>query len=412
MNKKLNVLLSAFACEPNKGSEPGVGWNWVINLAPKVNALHVLVCGSEHKEKIEDYLKNNNLDNVKFYYVDYGKKMSKYKWKIPYFIFIYYKLWQKEALKISKKIIANNDIDIIHHVTYNEYRTIGKLFKLDKPFIWGPIGGGQMYNPILRQAYFKPIDVYKDLIRNYINLSIANSKQLYYKSKNISKILVSDRATAELLSGKVKFEMMLETAYNGELIPKDYKIESNEPIKIMWAGVLIPRKGLKWVLDALSESEFENYQLTIVGEGKEKEICEKYVIDKNISNKVKFIGKIPYDNMKNLYRESDLFVFSSLRDTSGNVVLEAMANGLPVIALNHNGVADMLDDKSGIKIEINSYEQIKDDFIKALKEFDNDRLKIKEFGINAQNRIKENYRWDIKVSKMLEYYKEAINSES
>lgn len=412
MNKKFNVLLSAFACEPNKGSEPGVGWNWVTNLAPKVNSLHVLVCGSEHKEKIERYLEKHHLDNVKFYYIDVSKILSKNKWKIPYFVFIYYKMWQIKALKISKDIISNNDIDIVHHVTYNEYRTTGHLFKLGKPFIWGPIGGGQMYNPILRKAYFKSTEIYKELIRNYINLRIANSKLLSFKTKKMSKILISDRATAGLIGNKVKFERMLETAYNGEIIPKQYKVESNDPIKIMWAGVLIPRKGLKWVLDALAESGFENYKLTIAGEGKERDICEEYVLSKNLEDKIKFIGNIPYEDMKNLYRESELFVFSSLRDTSGNVVLEAMANGLPVIALNHNGAADMIDDKSGVKIEVNTYEQIKDDFIKVLKEFNDNRLKIQEMGVNAQNRIKENYTWDIMINKMMKYYEEAINSES
>ena len=79
--------------------------------------------------------------------------------KMPNGIFLYYKRWQKEIFSLAKNIVNEHDIDIIHHITFNEFRTPGKLYKINKPFVWGPIGGGQFCNPIFRKAYF----------RNFIN---------------------------------------------------------------------------------------------------------------------------------------------------------------------------------------------------------------------------------------------------
>ena len=94
--------MSAYACEPNKGSEPGVGWNWAIQMA-NWNEVYVIT-RSNNKDVIEAYLKRNPVEHLHFYYHDCSALKRKLK-KLPNGIFIYYKMWQKEILPLASRII-------------------------------------------------------------------------------------------------------------------------------------------------------------------------------------------------------------------------------------------------------------------------------------------------------------------
>lgn len=82
---------------------------------------------------------------------------------------------------------------------------------------------------------------------------------------------------------------------------------------------------------------------------------------------------LSYDEVNSLYDNADVFVFTSLRDTSGNVVLEAMSHGLPVIAINHHGVGEIVTDETGIRIDPVSYDSVKAIWQKLLKSMQKSR---------------------------------------
>ena len=108
-----------------------------------------------------------------------------------------------------------------------------------------------------------------------------------------------------------------------------------------------PRKGLKLIIDALGESSFRDFELIMIGDGAERKKLEALVKKYGMDDNVTFTGKLSYDEVNNYYDWADLFLFPSLRDTSGNVVLESMSHGTPVIALNHNGASEMITPECG-----------------------------------------------------------------
>ena len=74
--RKLKILVSAYACSPNHGSEPGMGWNFVIGLS-KYHELHVITEKRKWEVPINAFLKENPdiAQNLKFYFID--KKRNK-----------------------------------------------------------------------------------------------------------------------------------------------------------------------------------------------------------------------------------------------------------------------------------------------------------------------------------------------
>lgn len=407
MVKRKKILLSAYACEPNKGSEPGVGWNWSVGLSQKYD-VHVIT-RENNKLSIEKYMENHPNEYLHFHYYDCSWFMKKVK-KLPYGIFVYYKKWQFEIYSIADTIVKTEKIDLVHHITFNEFRTPGKLYNLGVPFIWGPIGGGQYYNPHLHNAYFGKLDILSEKIRNVINnLHLKFSADIHNAVLKSSEILVADKSTLSIMPKTREYIRMLETAYDArKSFPNFGSDESKDHIDLLWVGGIWPRKGLKVLLDALGESEFRAFKLTIIGDGKDKKKCEKlskkYCIDEN----VKFLGSIQYKDVCEYYAKADLFIFTSLRDTSGNVVLEAMSNGLPIICFDHHGVSDIVNDEIGIKIELKDYTQIKTDLLCAIKNYYSDEVLRTKHGKESRNRLENYYCWDANLNNLSKIYDKVL----
>ena len=408
VKNRIRVLMSAYACEPNKGSEPGVGWNWAIQMA-NWNEVYVIT-RSNNKDVIEAYLKRNPVEHLHFYYHDCSALKRKLK-KLPNGIFIYYKMWQKEILPLASRIIEQEKIDLIHHVTFNEFRTPGELYKLSCPFIWGPIGGGQFYNPVFKNAYFSQKDLLKERMRNIINIFYLKfSTNIRNAVRDAAAILVADQSTESIMPNTRRYIRLLETGYNLDRNgTKKYDVSYehsplDHPINLLWVGGIWPRKGLKILLDALNESEFYDYKLKIVGEGEDKNKCEKLVKQYGLEDKIVFLGKLSYEMVNSLYDDADVFLFTSLRDTSGNVVLEAMSHGLPVICINHHGVGEMVTDFTGIRIEPESYEKVKNGFKSAIEKYYEMPKLMKLHGEAGRQRIEENYSWEHNAEIMRQIY--------
>ncbi|EKD46963.1 MAG: glycosyl transferase, group 1, partial [uncultured bacterium] len=136
-NHRYKILVSAYACEPDKGSEPGVGWHWVEAISQK-NEVWVLT-KRNNRSSIEKELNNNPNPHLHFEYVDLPNWLTFWK-KGQRGIRTYYYLWQFAALFRARSLHRNIGFDLGHHVTFvNDWLWTFFAF-MPLPFIWGPIG--------------------------------------------------------------------------------------------------------------------------------------------------------------------------------------------------------------------------------------------------------------------------------
>lgn len=133
------ILVSAYGCEPIKGSEAGVGWNWVLQMA-KTNYLHVIT-RANNQEPIEAHLPEELKEKITFHYYDTPNFIKRLKNKAKG-LYFYYFFWQLGIIPLVRQIIRKNEIDYTMHLTFGSMwmPTFLPLFKT--PFIWGPVGGG------------------------------------------------------------------------------------------------------------------------------------------------------------------------------------------------------------------------------------------------------------------------------
>ena len=115
----------------------------------------------------------------------------------------------------------------------------------------------------------------------------------------------------------------------------------------------MPRKALSLLIKALARlPDDARYELRVLGEGSERRRCEQLARDLGVDPHCTWLGWVSYEQAISQYDWADVFAFTSLRDTTGTVVLEALGAGLPVMCLDHQGVGDIVDNSCGIKVPV------------------------------------------------------------
>ena len=133
------------------------------------------------------------------------------------------------------------------------------------------------------------------------------------------------------------------------------KRDSKKLFRVLFVGRFLYWKGMHLGLPAFARllSTIPDARLTMVGKGPEERLWHLLAERLNISNSIDWVSWVPLKELKPLYRSHDVFLFPSLRDSGGMVVLEAMSYGLPVVCLDLGVPGEMVDDTCGFKVETN-----------------------------------------------------------
>ena len=344
----MKVLLSAFECNPLLGSDPYVGWSWVSNMA-KINEVYVLL-RIDHKPYIDKYCAENSVDgykNIHFIYLSSSNFFGKivYKFNRQLAVVGQYFIWQRSAYKAAKKLYKREKFDVVHVVSIADFRFPGYLWKLKIPFIFGPVGGAQE-TPKCLLDYVKGHEK-NEKIRSLMNRILVLLPNYKRALAHADLIYCSNSETESVIKKHIKkknfykVHKLTELGINDSYL-KERKMLSHEKsqvVHVLISGRLIYRKGIELLLDAVSLLETKYpYVIDIYGEGDQRQLLEKKVQAYKLENNVVFHGNVSFTEMQEQYKKADIYCLPSLRETTGTAVFEAMANKLPIIALNQNGV--------------------------------------------------------------------------
>lgn len=402
----MKILYIAYSCMPNKGSEEKIGWNIPLK-ASETNEVFVLT-KEEHRKAITDYVSENKIDNIKFYFCDIPAVYKKIFKGVAYSMRLNF--WHKNAYHLAEEICRTENIEIVHQITPIEFRSIGQYAEIPNiKFVCGPLGGGEFLPNGLR-SYAKG-NIFVEWIREKLN---KNALKKYKKTKKLSKcsyIMFANRETkeylAELTDG-VPQKLFFDNGIVEEEFSDKEKIEVGKSIVFLVAGRLAYRKGHAFLLDALERiPEDLDYQVRIVGDGPEREKIQKHCQISKVSDKVVFTGRIPFSDMEKEYQNADVFIMPSIRETTGAVLLEAMSKGLPVITIDKFGGPVLFDSDAGWLY----YGETREEFIKNLSDaivecIANPEL-IKSRGAVARENAKQ-HLWENKIEVYNAVYNEIM----
>ena len=411
----MNIFLCVYACEPNNGSEPEVGWqmvNQIAKLLPNDN-IYALT-KKNNKEKIEavEYPKNIN-----FIYYEPPKWLTFWK-KGGRGIRTYYYLWMIGANFHVKTL--NINFDIVHHITFvNDWLpSFNSLLKNDKnKFIWGPIGS---HDPIEKKFLDGTKKRTVENIRILLQKIFRNFDPFFYFTKNKADCIIgiNRNVSNKLNLSKIK-RFLAEPAIGIEenLLKNTTKQNKNENFTIISVGRLIYIKNFK--LTILSFAKFlknnptiKNINLQIIGEGSDKKELINLAKKLNILEFIEFTGNIPLKDVQDKFAKANLFLFPTL-ENAGFVTLEAMTNSLPVLAMKYGGPEQFIinnRDKQLVDSTL-SYDGLIQDFSEKIKYFYINPSLCEEIGTQNKLDVLNNFTWEAKAKKMVNLYKELLNEK-
>ena len=404
INKVMNsVLINAYACAPNMGSEPGLGWNWIVNIAKYCRVFVI----TEGEWQAEINLALNELpqrQNISFYYIPVSERIRKMCWNQgDWRFYFYYHEWQKKALNKAKEICGSEQIDIIHQLNMIGYREPGLLWKIKNiPIVWGPVGGlGGI--PVSFVLGFGLRGAVKQILKNFINLLQVYQPNVYMMIKKADLILSANSKTRFGLQRFRSDEVFLMHETGVSSITKENKNFKNDPLKLIWIGKYDNRKALPLALKTMKNLMKYSIELHVIG-------IDKAKVKKSLSSdldKVYFHSWIPHQEVQEYIRNCHVLFFTSLNEATSTVVMEALSAGLPVICHNAYGQGDVIDESCGIKIEMKNPKKSISGFSKAILKLYNERDILERLSEGAFSRAIE-ISWGNKVNEMINYYESII----
>ncbi|WP_426491041.1 glycosyltransferase family 4 protein [Hymenobacter sp. 102] len=370
----MNVLLSAYACNPRFGGEDGFGFNWTWQTARQGHRVWCITNPSG-RAGIEEFMARHgqelNPGQLQFLFVDVPAWVQfLHRWQFG--VYLHYGVWQYRAWRAARQLSQSVEFDYVHHATYGSLQMGSWMWRLGKPLVFGPVGGGQRAPAAFRR--FIPDWFKSETMRNVIGwLLVTFDPNVRQTLRHASVVLATNSETATLARrlGARRVELFLDSGLPEDFFPPAYPPRPATPeLRLLWLGRLFPRKGLYLILEALSQVDPRiPFHLTIIGDGPLRDSLPAQIARYGLQNRVTWRGAVPWQQVRAAYQTHDAFLFGSLRDSFASQFLEAMATGLPIITLDHQGAHDFIPATAACKVPVTTPEATAQALARAVEHY-------------------------------------------
>lgn len=411
-DSRIKVLISAYACRPDQGSEPGVGWNIVQQLV-KYCEVWVLT-RADNGPSLEAYRAKHPDPNLNVVYCDLPE------WAMGWNanqrgVQLHYYIWQILAYFKARELYKTVKYDLIHHVTYVKYWSPSFLSLLPVPFIWGPVGGGESApRPFWKDFSFRGqmYEAIRDGARwlgeldPFVSMTVRNSA--------VIRSTTNDTAQRLRHLGAKEVDLVPETGVSYEELDEfaKYRVVADGPLRFISMGRLLHWKGFHLGLRAFAQANLPDAEFWVVGDGPERQRLEKLANELGIAHQVTFWNRLSRNESLQKLGQSTALVHPSLHDSGGWVCLEAMAVGRPVICLDLGGPSTQIVPETGFKIPAHDPEQaIAGIAAKMITLAENPELRM-AMQQAGPRRVREFYTWENRGQSLVKLYQETLQAQS
>jgi glycosyltransferase involved in cell wall biosynthesis len=390
------ILITAYDINPYKGSESGMGWNFVLQ-ASRFNKIKV-VTRKNNRKNIDKYINENNVDmlNLDFFYYD-----------LPYYLrfwkngkrgsSIYFYLWQLLMPLYIKKV--GLVFDIAHNLNFHTDAFPSFLWVFHRqPLIWGPINHHEKIDSRFIINSYGVKAFLNDRLVWVAKLILWNLDPFIQITKRRSKVILGGSSAVRKRLG-IRQEKYLDFSSVGVEWFEYYNDSKPGNFNLISVGRFVPLKGFDVAIQSYihflkNNPKVLNAKLTLIGSGPSEPYLRELSKECPKNGEITFINWMDRGKLAKFYSKSSVFLFPS-HEGAGMVVVEAMSYGLPVICFNNNGPGELIDDKSGIRIPYSDYQETINNFSLAIKSVYFDESLYLFLSKGARDRFKK-YTWDEK----------------
>lgn len=420
MSDRLRVLLSAYACSPCRGSEHAVGWQYATNIARHHDV--IVVCGDIEaeqltKQELDAYQSKNDLPSglrVEYIGPTRSIKMFERIHRLPLMWWCYYvayALWQRELLRVAKQIVASDRIDVVHHLNMIGFREPGFLYRLGIPFVLGPLGGANNDPATFAKGCGRGSRLMlrlRTILNEIQKRACIRPKQAAHAAAAIFAATPAEQQMVNEIWG-LQAVLFPETGANPRksFMPCE-PYDASGRLRILWSGMHCQRKCLPILIDAVACDELRaSVVVTVLGGGGETAAWREHAVKRGVADVFVWKGKLAHSDAMLLMANNDVCAFTSIREGTPHVVLEALAAGVPVICHDACGMGVVVDDTCGLKIPLADFSTSVMGFRDALIQLARHPDLVRSLSRGADLRARE-MSWAAKAAAISDTYRRVI----
>jgi glycosyltransferase involved in cell wall biosynthesis len=418
----LRVLLLADDCNPEWPSLPVVGYKAaraIADYADVTVATHVrnrpnLEKAGFGRAKVE-YIDNEYVAGAMYKLNTWLRGGNQVGWtthiamNYPSYLAFEWEVWRR-----FRGALESGQFDVVHRLTPMSPTLPSPIASVcPVPFVLGPLNGGLPW----------PADYAPERAREkewLVRLREVHRFLPFYRStyQNSAAILAAFRHTAHDLpeSAQQRIVNFPEVGVDAELFhPASQRTIARKSSRLtfLFAGRLVPYKLPGVAVECFARSSaLRAHRLLIVGDGPEREALEHKVNDARLGNSVQILGQRSQAEVGDLMRQSDVFVFPSIRELGAGVVAEAMASGLCCAAVDYGGPGELLANGRGVTVPLGPPEALTRDFTRALEALAAAPEEARARGEQARHYARSMLTWDTKAQLTLDVYQRVLDGRT
>lgn len=399
----MNILLSSYSFGANRGSEAGVGWNVARGLVSRGHNVAV-VTTHEFTEINHEAIAKEGL-SIRLLEEDCGV--------FHYASSASYRQWQRKIGPVIRKETSRNQYDVIHHITFNQYRNIHDVFAAELPYVIGPVGGSEKI-PF-------PLMLYGDLplrmrIKEMLRYVAWDALPLVFRCKRHrlhGQVLVSNISTAERLKSLPVAPVICPAIaiQEDEIVEKPTLAYTNAPYILFDGGLARPQKGTWLALRALRRLWSRNVHiaLRIVGVPEcDAATIRQYAQRISLPEEaLQLEPQVSRDCMLKYMQQATAMLSCVYRDSGSMALLEALAQGCNIVCLDIPS-QHWLPENFCYKVQVKSRSVAMEQAIaSALQEATNSK-RSPEWHAERCKWLRQHMTWESRISTLEQFYDTVV----
>jgi len=411
----MKILLSTYSCGPWKTSEPGNAWRAVNHALSEGHEVWTITEQDGYEAPMLEYLAKHPMPRYHPVYFQLSPPWTKLR-RPGMAGSIYYHLWQQKLLSVAAKLHEEVGFDLAHHVTFGRYWSPSGVRRLGIPFIWGPVGAAE-YAPASFLAELPWRERMFEFVRDSVRAVSQRDPALRETARATTIGIGVTREACQALRdlGVARVEQLPQASLAEDELEffGQFPPPPPGPFRVICMGRLVHWKGVYLAIRAfaLFAKNDPEAELWIVNDGPFRQELEKTAARAGISSQVKFFGHLPtYADVMDKLRQSHVLMHPALHEAFGNVCMEAMAAGRPVVCLDIGGPASQVTAECGFVAPATNPEEAVRAMAGYLTRVAGDRALLAEMSEKARARVREKFTMKAMGTAISAFYEQAVAS--
>jgi len=395
----MKLLLSSIACDPFGGSEGIYGW-YVVSALAKEHDCFVITGGdsmpslrrAQEEGLIPTNLKFRFLGQPKHYHPN--RLIARFQSWLRFFMFT------KSLLPCARSWHAEEDFDLVQHITYTTWRVASPLWKLGIPFIWGPLSGTELFPPSCHGTLSFSSRCF-EIIRSIQSFLARKSLAIRACAQNAFCIPVPHQQAQSFIQNLRGSNSGVPLCHNFFFPETRMKAlhtfrpntPSVRPLRAFAAGNLEGRKGIAIALQAifLAKKAGVRIEYQVTSQGPELAHLQRLSKRLQLTDQVILGERFDAADFAAALATFDIVLLPSLRDGAGLSIMEAMLAGCVPIVADWCGPAEFVTPDCGYKVAVSDPIKMATEISRILCKLDADRSLLRVKGDAASTRIRSSY---------------------